>query len=70
MIVKDVYAIRKDGEVLYRTFSDGGFYIIRDGIKFEDAVDPASAEREYLETNETIPTPHDLEEPEQEGENR
>lgn len=57
MIVKEIYAIRDDGEVLYRTFSDIGLYITRDGIKYEDAIDPASTERKYQETDEMIPLP-------------
>ena len=65
MIKKEIYAVRKDGEVLYRTFSDIGAYIIRDGIKFQDAIDPASMEREYQETDEMIPLPEPSEEGEQ-----
>lgn len=68
MIVKEIYAIRDDGEVLYRTFSDIGLYITRDGIKFEDAIDPASAGREYQETDEMIPLPPIEPEPSEEDE--
>lgn len=57
MIVKELYAVRSDGVTLYHTYSDIGVYIMRDGVKYEDAIDPASEEREYQETNEMIPLP-------------
>ena len=66
MIVKELYAVRSDGVTLYHTYSDIGVYIMRDGVKYEDAIDPASEEREYQETNEMIPVA-DL--PEEETEN-
>jgi len=66
MIVKELYVVRSDGVTLYRTYSDIGVYITRDGVKYEDAIDPADEDREYEETNEMIPLA-DL--PEEETEN-
>lgn len=58
MIVTEYFATRKDGVVLNRTYSDAGFYILQDGtgIKYEEAVDTADANRTYTETDELIPT--------------
>lgn len=35
-----------------RTYSDCGFYIERDGVKYSDAVDPKNSGRTYTETDE------------------
>lgn len=55
MIVTEYYMTRKDGVVLNRAYSDAGFFIERDGIRYEDAVDPAELNRQYTETDELIP---------------
>ena len=55
MIKVEYYATRKDGVVLNRTYSDAGFYIERDGIRYAEAVDPAELNRTYTETDELIP---------------
>lgn len=62
MIVVEYYATRKDGVVLNRTYSDAGFYIERDGIRYAEAVDPAELNRTYTETDELIPTEEGTEE--------
>ena len=62
MIVVEYYATRKDGVVLNRTYSDAGFYIERDGIRYAEAVDPAELNRTYTETDELIPTEEETEE--------
>jgi hypothetical protein len=54
MIVKELYMTRSDGEKLYRTYSDAGMHIERDGIMYEEAIDPESTNREYTETNVPI----------------
>lgn len=54
MIVTEYYTTRKDGVVLNRTYSDAGFYIERDGIRYAEAVDPAELNRRYTETDEPI----------------
>ena len=38
-----------------KTYSNEGFFIERDGVKYIDAVDPQFLGREYTETNEKIP---------------
>ena len=42
------------GRVFVKTYSDGGFYIERDGEKYSEAIDPADIPREYTETDEPI----------------
>ena len=39
-----------------KTYSNEGFFIERDGVKYIDAVDPQFLGREYIETNEKIPS--------------
>lgn len=50
--------VRKNMEIGGRDFvkqySDGGFYIERDGEKYSEAIDPADIPREYTETDEPI----------------
>ena len=52
MIVKENIEI--GGRVFVKTYSDGGFYIERDGEKYSEAIDPADIPREYIETDEPI----------------
>ena len=54
MIVTEYYATRSDGVVLNRTYSDIGMMIERDGVRYEEAVDPAELNRTYMETDEPI----------------
>lgn len=44
-----------DGTYLIRTYSDAGYYIEREGVKYTEAIDPAKFERLYTETDEKIP---------------
>ena len=37
-----------------RTYSDRGMMIERDGVRYEEAVDPAELNRQYTETDEPI----------------
>lgn len=37
-----------------RTYSDEGYMIERDGIKYSDAIDPLNSSRTYKETTEKI----------------
>ena len=39
-----------------RTYSDAGFYIEGDGVKYSEAVDPKNSGRTYTETDEKIET--------------
>ena len=55
MVVTEFYTQRRDGVKLYRTYSDQGFRIMRDGIVYDEAIDPEQSGRNYIETNEKIP---------------
>ncbi len=61
MIKTEFYMERSDGVRLVRTYSDEGKYITRDGVKYEEAVDPEELGRVYAETDEKIPTEDDEE---------
>lgn len=37
-----------------KTFSDAGFMIERDGVRYSEAIDPAEFGRTYIETDEKI----------------
>ena len=54
MIITEYFATREDGVVLNRTYSDLGMKIERDGVRYSDAIDPAEADRKYIETDEPI----------------
>ena len=56
MIVTEYYKTRDDGVVLNRTYSDKGMKIERDGIRYDEAIDPAECNRHYTETDEPIET--------------
>lgn len=43
-------------DTLIRTYSDAGMKIERDGIRYDEAVDPISTGRTYTETDEPIET--------------
>lgn len=59
MIIREYYSTRSDGVKLYRTYSDQGVCISRDGAIYEEAIDPEGYEdRIYEET--TIPIPNVL----------
>lgn len=45
-----------DGKILVRTWSDANKLIERDGVKYTEAIDQQESEREYTETDETIPS--------------
>lgn len=54
MIVTEYYMTRDDGVVLNRTYSDEGFMVERDGVRYSEAIDPAEFGRQYIETDEKI----------------
>jgi hypothetical protein len=54
MIVTEYYKTREDGVVLNRTYSDIGMMIERDGVRYDEAVDPAELGRVYTETDEPV----------------
>lgn len=47
MIVQERYI--EGGRAMIRTYSDSGRYVMRDGIAYEEAIDPAETGREYTE---------------------
>ena len=54
MIVVEFYRERSDGVRLIRTYSDEGKYITRDGVIYNEAIDPDGLGRVYEETDEYI----------------
>ncbi|MBQ2475439.1 MAG: hypothetical protein II513_08850 [Ruminococcus sp.] len=58
MIVKENLEIGARDFV--KQYSDGGFYIERDGEKYSEARDPADIPREYTETDEPIDSGEEL----------
>lgn len=54
MIVTEFYMTREDGVRLIRTFSDNGRMIERDGVLYEEAIDPEDVVRTYVETDQDI----------------
>lgn len=54
MIVKEEFKIRADGVKLVRTYSDSGYMIERDGVRYYEAIDPEEMGRVYTETDESI----------------
>lgn len=54
MIVTEDFITREDGVKLVRTYSDEGLYIERDGVLYEEAIDPKSKRRKYTESAEKI----------------
>lgn len=54
MVKTEYFRTREDGVVLNRTYSDAGYMIERDGVRYSEAIDPAELGREYVETDELI----------------
>lgn len=54
MIIQEYYTTRSDGIRLIRTYSNRGFMIERDGVMYDEAIDPEDLHREYTETNTPI----------------
>lgn len=62
MIATDFYKTRSDGVNLFRTYSDTGYYIIRnDGLVFAEAIDVEDCPYTYTETEELIDVPAEQE---------
>lgn len=55
-IVTEHYKTREDGVELLRTYSDAGFMVEREGVRYSEAIDPADLGRQYTETDESIIT--------------
>ncbi len=56
MIVKDIFRLREDGVVLYKTYSSEGYYIKKLGANkiYSEAVDIENANYIYEETDKKI----------------
>ena len=56
MIIREFYITRKDGVNLYKTYSDNGVYIKKQGTdeKYDEAIDVEDADCIYEETEEII----------------
>jgi hypothetical protein len=49
------------GRAFVKTYSDEGFMVERDGIRYSEAIDPAEFGRQYIETDEPIEKDTDIE---------
>ena len=52
MIVTENLTI--NGKAFIRTYSDSGYMVERDGVRYGEAIDPAELGRTYTETDEPI----------------
>lgn len=53
MLKTEPYKTREDGVNLIRTYSDKGMMLERDGVLYEEAIDPEGSGRIYKETTIT-----------------
>lgn len=53
MIKTETMTIR--GKEFIRTYSDSGRYVVRDGVEYAEASDPASLGRTYTESENRLP---------------
>ena len=61
MAVKtEYYMTRKDGVVLNKSYSDEGRYVVRDGVAYDMAIDPAELNRQYTEGDIIPPEETDM----------
>ena len=44
-----------NGKAFVKTYSDSGYMVERDGIRYSEAIDPVEFGRTYTETDERIP---------------
>ena len=56
MIVKEFHRVREDGLSLFRTYSDNGFMVRKDGTEeiYAEAIDIEDAPYTYIETDVPI----------------
>ena len=43
-----------NSKAFVRTYSDSGYMVERDGVRYEEAYDPAELNRQYIETDEPV----------------
>lgn len=48
--------IIRNGITYTKTYSDAGYYIMRDDVSYEEAIDPLDSGRFYIETDNLIET--------------
>lgn len=60
MIVQETYTL--NGRVFVRTYSDAGRYVVRDGVSYTEANDPAELGRTYAEGAPLPPEDFDAQE--------
>ena len=53
MIVTENMTI--NGKAFVKTYSDSGYMVEREGVRYSEAIDPAEFGRTYTETDEHIP---------------
>lgn len=56
MVKKEFYRVREDGVILYRSYSDEGYYIQKVGTDevYTEAIDVENAPYVYVETDKKI----------------
>lgn len=54
-----------NGKAFVKTYSDSGYFVERDGVRYSEAFDPAELNRQYTETDESIEPAEDLSEVEE-----
>lgn len=59
MIVTENMTI--NGKAFVKTYSDSGYMVERDGVRYSEAIDPAEFGRTYMETDERIPYDEEFE---------
>ena len=52
MIIKEIISV--NGKDFERTYSDRGMKIERDGVCYDEAIDPMGSGREYVETDTPV----------------
>ena len=51
-----------NGQEFTKTYSDGGYVIERNGVRYSEAIDPVELNRKYTETDELIEIPNEINE--------
>lgn len=51
-----------NGKYFVRTYSDNGYMVERDGVRYAEAIDPAEFNRQYTETDELVEVMDETEE--------
>ena len=43
-----------NGKAFVKTYSDSGYMVEREGVRYSEAIDPAEFNRQYTETDEPV----------------